>query len=123
MSLLNPKCIGALLLLGIATWNFPWGIALDAGIVAVWFLIKRKRVPAATKGAKVAPGQASIGGGGDEMARLLAMAMLSDKITATGDAAAASLGLPPSTARKPPARKAAAPKMATDFATKQRFLD
>jgi hypothetical protein len=119
MSLINSKTIMLLVLAGVATWNFPWGVVLDAAIVAVWVLVKRKKVPGVAASAKVAPGQVSAG---DESIKLLAMAMLSDRVNASGTAAATSLGLPPSPAPRK-VMKAASSMDATDRAAKLRLLE
>ncbi len=119
MSLLNGKTIMLLVLAGIASWNFPWGVVADVGIIAVYVLVKRKRAPAGAKAAKVAPGQVA---SGDDSIKLLAMAMLSDRVNATGNAAATSLGLPPA----PATRKAGRPAPtfdAADRAAKLRLLE
>ncbi len=119
MSLLNGKTIMLLVLAGIASWNFPWGVVADAGIITAYVLVKRKRVPGAAAAAKVAPGHVA---SGDDSIKLLAMAMLSDRVNASGNAAATSLGLPPA----PATRKAGRPAPtidAADRAVKMRLLE
>ncbi len=119
MSLLNTKTIMLLVLAGVAAWNFPWGVVVDVGIVAVFILVKRKKAPAGAKAAKVAPGQATTG---DDSIKLLAMAMLSDRVNASGNAAAASLGLPPAPATRKAARSTSTMD-AADRAAKLRLLE
>ncbi|NMC07683.1 MAG: hypothetical protein GYA24_20890 [Candidatus Lokiarchaeota archaeon] len=119
MSLINGKIIMLLMLVAIASWYFPWGVVLDAGIVIVYVLVKRKRVPGAATAAKAAPGQASTT---DESVKLLAMAMLSDKVSASGNAAATSLGLPPAPAPRQ-AGKPAPAMSAADRAAKLRLFE
>ncbi len=119
MSLLNGKTILLLVLAAVASWNFPWGVVADVGLISVYVLVKRKKAPAGAKSAKVAPGQVA---SGDDSIKLLAMAMLSDRVNATGNAAADSLGLSPA----PLARRAArqAPSIdAADRAAKLRLLE
>ncbi len=43
MSLLNIKTIMLLVLAAVASWNFPWGVVADVGIIAVYVLVKRNR--------------------------------------------------------------------------------
>jgi hypothetical protein len=119
MSLLNSKTIMLLVLVAVASWNFPWGVVADVGLVAAWILVKRKRAPAGAKAAKVASGQAAAG---DDSIKLLAMAMLSDRVNATGNAAAASLGLPPAPATRKAGRQAPAAD-AADRAAKLRLFE
>ncbi len=119
MSLLNTKIIMLLVLAAVASWNFPWGVVADVGIIAVYILVKRKKAPGAAAAAKVAPGKVAPG---DDSIKLLAMAMLSDRVNATGNAAATSLGLPPA----PATRKAGRPAPtfdAADRAAKLRLLE
>lgn len=120
MSLCNSTTVMMLVLAALATWNYPWGLVLDGGIVACWVLIKRKRPVAgrAAAAAKAAPGQA---GTGDDAIKLLAAAMLADRVDASGSAAAASLGLPPDASRAK--RVARAGALADDLAYRQRLLD
>ena len=56
MSLLNSKTIMLLVLVAVASWNFPWGVALDVGIVVVYTFVKCKKAPGAAKAAGVVPG-------------------------------------------------------------------
>jgi hypothetical protein len=105
MSLLNSKTIMLLALVAISSWNFPWGVALDVGLVSVYVIVKRKKAPGAAAHVKVSPGQVTTG---DESIKLLAMAMLSDRVDASGTAATTSLGLPPV-----PSKRAALPRNRT----------
>jgi hypothetical protein len=119
MSLLNSKTIMLLVLAAVASWNFPWGVVVDVGIITAYILVKRKKAPGAAAAAKVATGQVSTG---DDSIKLLAMAMLSDRVNASGNAAATSLGLPPA----PATRKAGRPAStidAADRAAKLRLLE
>jgi hypothetical protein len=52
-------------LLAIATWNCPWGIVLDVGIVAVWILVIRKKTTneCDLKAAKISRGSNAKHGG------------------------------------------------------------
>ena len=119
MSLLNTKTIMLLVLAAVASWNFPWGVVVDVGIVAAWILVKRKKAPGAAAAAKVAPGQVS---SGDDSIKLLAMAMLSDQVNASGTAAATSLGLPPAPAQRKAGRPAPTAD-AADRAAKLRLFE
>ena len=98
MSLLNMKCILFVALIGIAGWNFPWGLVVDASVLVTWAMVKRKRVPASARGspiAAVAPNPSN------DAFNAIAMAMLSDKVGTATDAAASELGVSPSKARQP----------------------
>jgi hypothetical protein len=119
MSLLNSKTIMLLVLAGVAAWNFPWGVVVDVGIVTAYILVKRKKAPGAAAAAKVAPGQVA---SGDDSIKLLAMAMLSDRVNASGNAAATSLGLPPAPATRKAGRSTSTID-AADRAAKLRLLE
>lgn len=119
MSLINGKTILLLLLVAIASWNFPWGVVLDGGIVVVYVLVKRKRVLGVATAARAAQGHATAG---DDPIKLLAMAMLSDRVNASGTAAATSLGLPPAPAPRQ-AGKPAPAMSAADRAAKLKLFD
>ena len=119
MSLLNGKTILLLVLAAVASWNFPWGVVVDVGLVTLYVLVKRKKAPAGAKVAKVTPGHVA---SGDDSIKLLAMAMLSDRVNASGNAAAMSLGLPPAPATRKTRRPA--PSIdAADRAAKLRLLE
>ena len=119
MSLLNTKTVMLLVLVAIASWNFPWGVVVDVGIIAAYILVKRKKAPAGAKAAKVAPGQVATG---DDSIKLLALAMLSDRVNASGNAAATSLGLPPAPAPRKAGRTASMMD-AADRAAKLRLFE
>jgi hypothetical protein len=95
MSFLNSKTIMLLVLVAVASWDFPWGIVVDVGIVVVWILVKRKKAQAVASVAKAATGQVATS---DDSIKMLDMAILSDRVNASGNAAATSLGLPPAPA-------------------------
>jgi len=119
MSLLNMKCILFVALIGVAGWNFPWGLVVDAGLLVTWAMVKRKRVPGAARGspiAAVAPNPSN------DAFNAIAMAMLSDKVGAATDAATTELGIQPSKARSPASIARGALKD-TDVAYKMKLLD
>jgi len=119
MSLLNMKCILLVALIGVAGWNFPFGLVVDAGLLITWAMVKRKRVPGAARGspiAAVAPNPSN------DAFNAIAMAMLSDKVGAATDAAASELGVSPLKARQP-ARINKAPSRDADMAYKMKLLD
>jgi len=120
MSLCNSTTIILLLLVALASWNYPWGIVLDGGIVVCWILIKRKKPVNGHAAAKVAPGQSSTT---DDTIKLVAMAMLSDRVNASGNAAATSLGLSPAPQAKKTTKASVGGMSADDLVARQRLLD
>ncbi|HME53408.1 MAG TPA: hypothetical protein VKM55_14385 [Candidatus Lokiarchaeia archaeon] len=119
MSLLNAKCILLAILVGVAGWDFPWGIVVDGGILAAWIALKRKRVPGSMQGQRAgiaAPTQSN------DAFNALAAVMLSDKVAGATDAAAKELGIHPSKARQPARTSGISPKDA-DIAYKIKLLD
>jgi hypothetical protein len=108
-----------LILAAVASWNFPWGVVVDVGIITAYILVKRKKVPAGAKAVKAAPGQTTAG---DDSIKLLAMAMLSDRVNASGNAAATSLGLPPAPAPRKAGRSTSTMD-AADRAERLRLLE
>ena len=120
MSLCNSTTILLLVLVALASWNYPWGLVLDGGIVACWILVKRKKQPGGRAPVKAAPGQASTA---DDAIKLVAMAMLSDRVNASGSAAATSLGLSPAPQAKKATRASAGGISADDLAARQRLLE
>ncbi len=119
MSLCNSTTVILLVMAGLASWNYPWGVVLDGAIVVVWVLAKRKRNPTAQAAARATQGQAS---SGDDAIKLLAMSMLSDRVNASGNAAATSLGLPPAPVKKA-SRARSGGLSPDDYAARQRLLD
>ena len=119
MSLLNTKCILLVALIGVAGWNFPWGIVLDVGILVVWASVKRKRVPSAMQGPKA--GMTPQAQSNDSF-NALAMTMFSDKVAGATIDAANELGIQPSKVRSP-ARPSLATPADADMAYKMKLLD
>jgi len=120
MSLCNSTTIILLLLVALASWNYPWGIVLDGGIVVCWILVKRKKHLNGQAPVKAAPGQASTG---DDAIKLMALAMLSDRVNASGNDAAISLGLSPAPQAKKATRASAGGMSGDDLAARQRLLE
>jgi len=119
MSLLNMKCILLVALVGVAGWNFPWGLVVDAGLLVTWAMVKRKRVPGVARGAPiagVAPNPTN------DALNAITMAMFSDKIGAATDAATTELGIQPSKTRPPTRDNKISPQDA-DIAYKMKLLD
>lgn len=119
MSLLNMKCILLVALIGVAGWNFPWGLVVDAGLLVIWAMVKRKRVPGVARGspiAAVAPNPAN------DALSAITMAMFSDKVGAATDAATTELGIQPSKTRLPTRGNKISPQDA-DIVYKMKLLD
>ena len=76
LGMFNFKCLIFVALVLLASWSFPLGLAIDAGIITLWIFVKFKRKPKVLKrGVKESTGKSD-----EELYKMMMLMLLSGKM-------------------------------------------